>query len=70
MKSDIEDTLLDEVLDKVKDIELFHIKQDVFDVYSPSIYKRRLNDGIDDPDNIVGEVHDMQLTMYRTVWKL
>lgn len=61
LKSDIEDTLLDEVLDEVKDIELFHIKQDVFDVYSPSIYKRRRNDGIDDPNNIIGEIHNMQL---------
>lgn len=61
LKSDIEDTLMDEVLDEVKNIEIEHIEQDVFLVYSPSIYKRRLSDGIDDPDNIVGEVHDMQL---------
>lgn len=61
LKSDIEDTLMDEVLDEVKDIELSHIEEDVFSVYSPSIYKRRLSDGIDDPDNIVGEVYNMQL---------
>lgn len=61
LKSDIEDTLADEVLKEVQDIELSHIEEDVFSVYSPSIYKRRQNDGIDDPDNIVGEVHDMQL---------
>lgn len=61
LKSDIEDTLMDEVLDEVKNIEIEHVEEDVFSVYSPSIYKRRLNDGIDDPDNIVGEVHDMQL---------
>lgn len=61
LKSDIEDTLMDEVLDEVKDIELSHVEEDVFSVYSPSIYKRRRNDGIDDPDNIVGEVHNMQL---------
>lgn len=61
LKSDIEDTLMDEVLDEVKNIEIEHVEKDVFSVYSPSIYKRRLSDGIDDPDNIVGEVRDMQL---------
>lgn len=61
LKWDIEDTLMDEVLDEVKNIEIEHIGQDVFSVYSPSIYKRRLNDGLDDPSNIVGEVRDMQL---------
>lgn len=61
LKSDIEDTLAHEVLDEVKNIELRHIEDDVFSVYSPSIYKRRLTDGIDDPENIVGEVHDMIL---------
>lgn len=61
LKSDIEDTLMDEVLDEVRNIEIEHIEQDVFSVYSPSIYKRRLSDGIDDPDNIVGKVRDLQL---------
>lgn len=61
LKSDIEDTLMDEVLDEIKNIEIEHIEEDVFAVYTPSIYKRRQNDGIDDPDNIIGEVHNMQL---------
>ncbi len=61
LRSDIEDTLMDEVLDEIKDIELKHIEQDVLDVYSPSIYQRRISGGIDDPDNIVGGVHDMAL---------
>ena len=61
LKSDIEDVLLDEVLDEVKEIELRHIKQDVFSVYSPKIYQRRTLGGIDDPENIVGEVKNMQL---------
>ena len=61
LKSDIEDTLMDEVLDEVKNIEIEHVEEDVFSVYSPSIYKRRSNDGLDDPSNIIGEVHDMQL---------
>ena len=52
---------MDEVLDEVKEIELRHIKQDVFSVYSPKIYQRRLNDGIDDPENIVGKVNNMVL---------
>ncbi|MCM1253244.1 MAG: hypothetical protein NC321_10515 [Clostridium sp.] len=61
LKSDIEDTLMDEVLDEIKDIEHKHIEEDVLSVYSPSIYKRRLSDGIDDVDNIVGTVRNMQL---------
>lgn len=61
LKSDIEDTLADEVLDEVRDIELFHIEQDVFRSYSPKIYERRNNDGLDDPSNIIGKVHNMQL---------
>ena len=63
IKSDIEDVLLDEVLEEVKDIELKHVEDDVFSVYSPKIYERRSleSGGIDDPENIVGEVRDMQL---------
>lgn len=61
LKSDIEDTLADEVLDEVRDIELFHIEQDVFRSYSPKIYERRRVGGIDDPSNIIGEIRDMEL---------
>lgn len=62
LKSDIEDTLMNEVLDEVKDIELKHVEEDVLSVYSPNIYERRSNNGIDDPDNIVGEITgDMKL---------
>lgn len=61
LKSDIEDALACEVLDKVKEIEIRHVKEDVFSVYSPLIYERRSTDGLDDPQNIVGEVRDMQL---------
>ena len=52
----INDSLENEVLETVKKIELSHIKEDVFDVYSPSIYERRSNSGIDDPENIVGDI--------------
>lgn len=61
LRSDIEDVLMDEVLDEVKEIELKHVQDDVFSVYSPKIYERRSSGGIDDPDNIVGEVRNMQL---------
>lgn len=61
LKSDIEDTLRDEVFDEVKRTELRHIEEDVLSIYSPQIYKRRVVGGIDDSDNIVGEVHNMQL---------
>ncbi|MCF2643056.1 hypothetical protein I6E50_11635 [Roseburia hominis] len=61
LKSDIEDTLMDEVLEEVKDIELKHVEEDVLSVYAPSIYKRRSNNGIDDESNIVGKVDNMEL---------
>lgn len=61
LKNDIESTLMDEVLDEVKEIELKHIEQDVFSVYSPKIYQRRAVGGIDDSENIVGTVKDMEL---------
>lgn len=63
IKLDIEDTLCDEVLDEIKRIELEHVRDDVFSVYSPTIYSRRKSNGIDDPDNIVGEVNDMMLSV-------
>ncbi len=63
IKSDIEDTLMDEVLDEVKDIELKHVEEDVFSAYSPKIYERRGIGGIDDPNNIVGTVDNMQLSV-------
>lgn len=66
LKNDIEDTLMDEVLDEVKEIELRHIKQDVFSVYSPKIYQRRAVGGIDDPENIVGTVKNMVLEVENT----
>lgn len=56
LKSDIEDTLLDEVLETVRDIETEHVQNDVFSVYSPTIYERRLSGGLDDRENVVGQV--------------
>ena len=61
LKSDIEDTLMNEVLDEVKEIELKHVQEDVFAVYNPKVYRRRAVDGIDDPDNIQGTVNNMEL---------
>ena len=63
LESDIEDTLMHEVLDTVKEIELRHVEEDVMDVYTPKIYERRGMGmgGIDDPDNIVGTVENMEL---------
>lgn len=63
IRVDIEDVLMDEVLDEVKDIELEHIQDDVLNVYTPKIYERRGHGGIDDPENIVGEVNNMRLTI-------
>ena len=65
LESDIEGTLTDEVLDVVKDIEIKHVEEDVFSVYRPKIYERRRTGGLDDPDNIIGEITekmDMEIT--------
>jgi len=63
IKSDIEDTLMCEVLDEVKDIELQYIKHDVLSVYKPKIYGRRSSGGIDDIRNIVGYKGDMSISI-------
>lgn len=63
IRSDIEETLNDEVFEEVREVELEHIEQDVLSTYSPKIYERRGIGGIDDPRNIVGYVKDMQLSV-------
>lgn len=63
LEADIEDALMHDVLDTVKEIELRHVEEDVMDVYTPKIYERRGlgMGGIDDSDNIVGTVENMEL---------
>lgn len=65
LRSDIENVLMDEVLDKVREIEIEHIEEDVYSVYQPSIYRRRKkNGGLSDPENIIGTIEgDMQLVV-------
>ena len=63
IRSDIEETLMDDVFDEVREIELEHIERDVLSAYTPKIYERRASGGIDDPKNIVGYVKDMQLSV-------
>lgn len=63
IRSDIEETLKDEVFDEVREIELEHIERDILSAYTPKIYERRTSGGIDDPRNIVGYVKDMQLSV-------
>lgn len=63
IKSDIDDVLSKEVFDEVRDIEMEHIQTDVFSQYTPKIYERRSNGGIDDPRNIVGYEKKMHLSV-------
>lgn len=63
LKNDIEDTLQNEVLEEVKRVEIKHVEEDVFSVYDPIIYSRRKIGGLDDPDNIIGTVENMELTV-------
>lgn len=52
----IDDVLINEVTNEVKRVELKHIAEDVMQVYIPKQYERRDTGGIEDPDNINGEL--------------
>lgn len=54
--------LENEVKEEVKSTYLKNIESDVYDSYSPTAYNRRgADDGLLDPDNIVGECKDSVL---------
>ena len=63
IKSDIEDVLMDEVLDTIRDIEMEHVESDVFSVYTPSIYERRESGGLDARENVKAEVKNGVMTV-------
>lgn len=63
VQKSINKSLKNEVMDAVRDVELSYIERDVLNVYSPSIYRRRMSGGIDDVRNIVGTVKDGRLTV-------
>lgn len=56
LKKRIQNALANEVNDVVGDVMQDHIIQDVYDVYDPVIYSRRMNNGgLLDRDNIVSD---------------
>lgn len=55
VKDDISEVLSNDVFEEIREVELSHIKSDVYDAYPQRKYKWRTTDGIDDPDNIVIE---------------
>jgi hypothetical protein len=59
----MEDVLSKEVFDEARNIELKHIQMEVINRSTPTIYQRRTTGGIDDPNNIVGFVKNMTLTV-------
>ena len=61
IQSDIEDVLMDEVLETVRDIEIKHVENEVFSVYTPFIYERRRGGGLNDRENVVGRVKNGEL---------
>jgi hypothetical protein len=62
IRKDINDVLVKEVMDEIKMIEEYYIRHDVIQAYSPTIYKRRFQGGIDDESNIQGRlINDMEL---------
>ena len=58
------DTLQKEVAEVVKEIMLEEVKETVLDVYVPKVYKRRTNDGIDDPNMIKVESNDLEIRVF------
>lgn len=61
VRKDIDNALMCEVLNAVKEIEIEHIQSEVYSVHQPTTYERRTSDGIDDPNNIVGTVNKGEL---------
>lgn len=50
-------------MEEVRDIVTEHVETDVYDVYAPTIYKRRSMGGLSDERNIVGTVNNKKLTV-------
>lgn len=61
LKTKIKKALVGEVFETVKKVQLEHVRTDVHDAYNPSIYERRMFDGISDPDNIKCHVKDTKI---------
>ena len=55
----VADTLQNEVFELVRDVMISHVYTDVYDVYDPTVYRRRRgNQGLSDEDNIVYEIEN------------
>ena len=53
------DTLRNEVFELVRDVVISHVYTDVYDVYDPTVYRRRKErQGLSDEDNIVYEIEN------------
>lgn len=53
LQEEIDESLNSDVLNEIRDAEIYFINQDVLNSYSPKVYKRRLKNGIDSPKNII-----------------
>ena len=65
LKKRIQNALVNEVNDVVQDVMQDHIISDVYDVYDPVMYTRRMNNGgLLDRDNIVSDLKgDLRLSV-------
>ena len=64
LQDKIDYALLTDVADTVSDVMTDHIARDVYDVYTPATYKRRLNNGgLLDKDNINSSIEENTLVV-------
>ena len=64
LQDKIDYALLTDVADTVSDVMTDHIARDVYDVYAPATYKRRLNNGgLLDKDNINSSIEENTLVV-------
>ncbi len=62
INTSIEESLKDDVFEKVRETERRHIQKDVYEAYDPKVYERRkdknFNESLASPENIQGELLD------------
>lgn len=58
IKKQTADAMQKEVFETVREVYQSHIKSDVYDTYSPTVYEQRgSNGGLMDADNIIGQMN-------------
>jgi trans-2-enoyl-CoA reductase len=64
LQKQVQDVVETDVVETIKDMEIEHIKQDVYDAYNPVVYDRRKeNEGLIDRNNIKGTIQNENNTI-------